>query len=98
MVWLTRVGVKWYSVSEGHRKVGKLIVIIPIHRKGDRNECTNYWGISLLSLPGKVYAKCLAKRCCEIIEPKLGDTQCGFGRGRSTTEQISTLHHIFEKA
>ena len=46
-------------------------------------------GISLLSLLGQVYAKCLEKRCREIIEPKLGDTQCGFRPGRSTTDQIS---------
>jgi len=36
-------------------------VIIPIFKKGDRKQCTNYRGISLLSLPGKVYAKCLWK-------------------------------------
>jgi len=42
-----------------HRKIGKLI--IPIH-KGDRSECTNYRGISLLSLPGRVYAKFVKKR------------------------------------
>jgi len=60
MIWLTRVRVKCHGVSEVHRKIGKLI--IPIHSEGERNECTNYWGISLLSLPGKVYAKCIAKR------------------------------------
>jgi len=32
------------------------------------------------------------------MEPKLDDTNCGFRRGRSTTEQISTLQQIFEKA
>jgi len=41
------------------------------------------------------------KNACQdaakIIEPKLGDTQCGFYRGRSTTEQIFTLQQIFEK-
>ena len=58
--WLTRVcQVAW--------KFGKTPndwqtrVIIPIYKKGDRKECTNYRGISLLSLPGKVYVKCLKK-------------------------------------
>jgi len=46
-----RLRVKWHGVLEGHRKVGKLIN--PIHRKGDRSECINYWSISLLSLYGK---------------------------------------------
>ena len=96
MFWLTRVCVKWHGVLQGHRKVGKLI--IPIHRKGDRSECTNYWGISLLSLQWKVYAKCLVKRCREIIEPKLDDTQCGFRHGCSTTEKNSPLQQMFEKS
>jgi len=96
MVCLTRVRVKWHGILEGHRKFAKLI--IPIHRKGDRSECTKYWDISLLSFPEKVYAKCLVKRCREIIEPKLDDTQCGFRRGRSTTYQNSTIQQIFEKS
>jgi len=37
-------------------------------------------------------------RSAEIIEPKLDDTQGGFRRGCSTTEQISTLQQIFEKS
>ena len=96
MVWLTRVRDRWHDVLERHRKVGKLI--IPMHRKGDRSEGTNYWGISLLSLPKRVYAKCLAQRCREIIEPKLDDTQCGFRHGLSTTEQNSALQQIFKKS
>jgi len=51
-------------------------------------------------LPGDLFAKPPRKRVCQdgkIIEPKLGDIQCGFCRGRSTTEQISTLQQNFEK-
>ena len=43
-------------------------------------------------------AKCLGKRCREINEPKLNDTQCGFHPGHSTTDQIFTLQQIFEKS
>ena len=74
------------------------VVIIPIFKKGDRKQCTNYRGMSLLSLPGKVYAKCLERKCQEIVESKLEDGQCGFRRGRSTTDQIFTLKQIFEKS
>ena len=73
-------------------------VIIPIFKKGDRKQCTNYRGISFLSLPGKVYAKCLERKCQEIVESKLEDGQCGFRPGRSTTDQIFTLKQIFEKS
>jgi len=90
------VCVKWYVVLEVHRKIGK--VIVAIHKKGDGSEYTNYMGIYLLSLPGKVYAKCFVKRCSEKIEPTLDDTRCRFRRGRSTTDQISTLQKNFEKS
>ena len=73
-------------------------VIIPIYKKGNRKECTNYQGISLLSLPGKVYAKCIEKKCQETVESKLDDGQCGFCPGHSTTNQIFIFRQIFEKS
>ena len=73
-------------------------VIIPIHKKVDKRKCTNYRGISLISVPGKVYAKCLEKKCREIVEPKLTDAQCDFRPGRSTMDQIFALQQIFEKS
>ena len=54
--------------------------------------------ISLLSLPEKVYTKCLARKCREIVESKLENGQCCFWPGRSTTDQIFTVKHIFEKS
>ena len=62
ILWLTQV----YQVAW---KLGKTPrdwqtgVIIPKFKKGDRKPCTNYREISLLSLPGKVYAKCLERKC-----------------------------------
>ena len=79
-------------------EIGKPGVIIPIIKKGDRKQCTNYRGISLLSLPRKVYAKCLERICRETVESKLEDGQCGFHLGCSTTDQIFTLKQIFEKS
>ena len=97
ILWLTRVcQVAW--------KLGKTPkdwqtgMIIPIFKKGDRKQCTNYRGISLLSLPGKVYAKCLERKCRQLVETQLEDGQCGFRPGRSTTDQIFTLKQIFEKS
>ena len=44
---------------------------------------------SYTSLPGKVYAKCLERKCRETVELILEDGQCGFRSGRSTTDQSS---------
>ena len=69
-------------------------VIVTIHKKGDKKKCTNYRGISLTSVPGKVYAKCLQKKCREIVELKLTHAQCGFCPGQSTMDQIFALQQI----
>ena len=84
--------------SEQAPKQWQNSAIMPIHKKGDKRKCTNYRGISLITLPGKVYAKCLEKKCREIVEPKLADAQCGFRPGRSTMDQIFALQQIFEKS
>ena len=60
--------------------------------------CSNCRGISLQSLPGKVYAKCLERKYGEIVESKMEDGQCGFRPGGSTTDQIFTLKQIFKKS
>ena len=102
---LTGEGILWLMpVCQVGWKLGKTPrdwqadVILPIFKKGDRKQCTNYRGISLLSLPGKVYAKFLERKCRDIDESKLEDGQCGFRPGRSTTDQIFTLKQIFEKS
>ena len=47
-------------------------------KKGDHKQCTHYRRISLLSLPAKVYAKCLERKWREIVESKPEDGQCCF--------------------
>ena len=73
-------------------------MLIPIHKRDDKKKCINLKGISLLSLPGKVYEKCLEKRYNEIVESQLPDAQCGFHPGRSTMDQIFALQQVFEKS
>jgi len=66
VLWLTRVcQVAWCAGRA--RKDGQIGVIIPIHKKGDRSELTNYRGISLLSIPGKVYAKHLKQDAEKLL-------------------------------
>ena len=52
--------------------------LVPLHKKKDRKECTNYRGISLLSIPGKVLALVLLERLQAVIDHQLSETQCGF--------------------
>src|SRR5699024_12517514 len=49
-------------------------VIVPIFKRGDKSDCNNYRGITLLSLPGKAYAKVLEARLRTVAEP-LGDLE-----------------------
>ena len=62
-------------------------------QKRTSKQCTNYGGISLRSLPRKVYAKCLERKrlerkCREIVESKLEDGQCGLQHHRPNLKQI----------
>ena len=72
ILWLTRVcQVAWkFGKTPRDWQTCLINLIIPIFKKEDRKQCTNYKGISLLSLPGKVYAKCLERKCREIVELK----------------------------
>ena len=90
ILWLTRVcpvALKFCKTSIDWRTG----VIVPIIKKGDYQQCTNYRGISLHSFPGKVYAKCLKRKCKEKVESKLENGQLVFFR-------IFTLKQIFEKS
>ncbi|KAI3357977.1 hypothetical protein L3Q82_003002 [Scortum barcoo] len=66
--------------------------------EGDRRVCSNYRGITLLSLPGKVYARVLEERIGRpIVDPRIQEEQCGFRRpGRGTLDQLYTLHRVLE--
>ncbi|TWW78139.1 R2 Retrovirus-related Pol polyprotein from type I retrotransposable element [Takifugu flavidus] len=73
-------------------------VVVPLFKKGDRRVCSNYRGITLLSLPGKVYSEGLERRACWIVEPRIQEEQCGFRPGRGTVDQLYTLSRVFEGA
>ncbi|KAI3359405.1 hypothetical protein L3Q82_002908 [Scortum barcoo] len=71
-------------------------VVVPLFKKGDRRVCSNYRGITLLSLPGKVYARVLERRIRPIVDPWIQEEQCGFRPGRGTLDQLYTLHRVLE--
>ena len=65
--------------------------------KGKRSECGNYRGISLLSVPGKVFASIILNRCKNALDQVLREEQCGFRKSRSCTDQLFALRQILEK-
>ncbi|MEE4247398.1 MAG: reverse transcriptase domain-containing protein [Kangiellaceae bacterium] len=76
--------------KEGH--------IIKLPKKGDLSKCENYKGITLLSVPGKVFNRILLERMKEAVDGKLRDHQAGFRKDRSCTDQIATLRIILEQS
>ena len=72
--------------------------ICPIYKKGPSTVCGNHRGISLLSIPGKVYTHILFSRVRRQLEPHLSTYQFGFRPGRGTTEAIFTLRRLQEES
>ena len=63
-------------------------VITLYKNKGDRGDCNNYRGISLLSVVGKVFARVVLKRLQVLAEQVYPESQCGFRANRSTVDMI----------
>ena len=72
--------------------------IVKIPKKGDLSNCNNYRGISLLSIPGKVFNRVILERIRDATDPQLRDQQAGFRRNRSCSDQIATLRIIVEQS
>ena len=72
--------------------------IITLYKnKGDRSDCNNYRGISLLSIIGKVFARVILKRLQVLAEGIYPESQCGFRPQRSTIDMIFSLRQLQEK-
>ena len=68
-----------------------------LFKKGNRNLCGSYRGISLLSVVGKLIADVLLQRLQCIAEAVYPESQSGYREGRSTIDEIFTLRQIMEK-
>nr|VZI23149.1 unnamed protein product [Spirometra erinaceieuropaei] len=67
-------------------------------RKGNRQVCDNYRGISLLNIAGKIFARILLNRLNNHLEQGLlPESQCGFRRHRGTTDMIFAARQLQEK-
>jgi hypothetical protein len=72
-------------------------ITVPIHKKGDKTDCNNYRGISLLPTTYNILSNILLVRLNPYAEEIMGDHQCGFRRSRSTTDHILCIRQIPEK-
>ena len=73
-------------------------VFIPIPKKGNAKECSNYRTIALIPHASKVMLKILQARLQQYLNQELPDVQAGFRKGRGTRDQIANIHWIIEKA
>ena len=76
----------------------KMSVFIPIFKKGNAKECSNYSTFALISHTSKVTLKILQARLQQYMNHELPDVQAGFIKGRGTRDQIGNIHWIIEKA
>ena len=76
----------------------KRSVFIPVPKKGNAKECSNYHAIALISYASKVMLKIPQARLQQYVNRELPDIQNGFRKGRGTRDQIANIRWIMEKA
>ena len=91
----TQYASKFGKLSSGHR-TGKS-VFVPISKKDNAKECSNYCTIAFISHAGKVMLKILQARLQQYVN-RVQHVQAGFRKGRGTRDQIANIHWIIDKA
>jgi exonuclease III len=76
----------------------KTSIYIPIHKKGDMMECSNYRTIALISHASKVMLKVIMRRMESFAEREMPDVQAGYRKSRGTRDHIANLRWIIERA
>ena len=74
-----------------------MLVFIPIPKKGNPKECSNYCTIAIISHASKVMLKILQARLRQYMNRELPDVQASFRKGRGTRDQIANICWIIEK-
>ena len=82
------------AVATGLEKVS----FIPIPKKGNAKEYSNYCTIGLISHASRVMLKILQARLQQYVNHELPDVQADFRKGRGTRDQIANIRWIIEKA
>ena len=73
-------------------------VFIPVPKKGNAKECSNYHTIAFISHANKVTLKILQARLQRYVNCELPDVQASFRKGRGARDQNANIHWIIEKA
>ena len=81
------------AVATGLEKVS----FIPIPKKGNAKECSNYRTVALISQASKIMLKILQAMLQQYVKRELQDVQAGFRKGRGTRDQIANICWIMEK-
>ena len=91
MLWkcCTQYASKFGKLSSGHR-TGKRSVFIPITKKGNAKECSNYCTIALISHASKVMLNILQPRLQQYVNHEFPDAQAGFRNGREPEIKLPT--------
>ena len=72
--------------------------IVPLYKgKSDKCECSNFRGISLLSVVGKLFGRVLIKRVRAGTKCAIREEQCGFRQGRGCMDQVFAVRQVCEK-
>ena len=87
-----------YASKFGKLSSGLRTVFIPIPKKSNAKECSNYRKIALISHASKVMLKIFQTRLQQYVNHELPDVQAGLRKGRGTRDQIANIRWIMEKA
>ena len=72
-------------------------IIIKLPKKGDLSDCNNWRGVTLLSVPSKIFLRVLLNRIDKSIDAKLREEQAGFRPNRGCIDHIFTIRNILEQ-
>ena len=85
-----------YSIKSGMARLIRGLIIKP-SKKGDRTPCTNWRGVTLLSVPSKIFFKIIQMRLRDAINTILRKEQAGFRPGVGCIDHIFTVRNIIEQ-
>ena len=94
---LTRLFKELWAEGEVPQDFKDALIIHLYKNKGDRRLCDNHRGISVFSIPSKIFARVIVNRLTTHLDSTLPESQCGFRSGRGTTDMLFVARQVQEK-